>query len=122
MKVLITGGAGEVGKYLTSHLVDCGHEIKILDLPAKAPEMNKDPRITFTHGNLMDAESINNAVRGVDIVIHLAWSFLMIRSRLWGRHKGTRQSTGGCFFLQGEPFHIRKYCNGLRPCSRPSCN
>ncbi len=75
MKVLVTGGAGEVGKYLTNHLLGCGHEIGVLDLPTKALEMEKDSRITFTPGNLMDAEPVNNALRGVDVVIHLAWSF-----------------------------------------------
>ncbi len=75
MKVLITGGAGEVGKCLTNHLFDCGHEITILDLPAKAQEMEKDSRITFIPGNLMDPEPLNNAIRGTDVVIHLAWSF-----------------------------------------------
>ncbi len=75
MKVLIAGGAGEVGKYLTNHLLDCGHEIKVLDLSAKASEMEKNSRITFIPGNLMDPEPVNNAICGVDVVIHLAWSF-----------------------------------------------
>jgi UDP-glucose 4-epimerase len=75
MKVLITGGAGEVGKYLTNELLGFGHEISVLDLPAKAPAVEKDSRITFTPGNLIDAELVNNALHGVDVVIHLAWSF-----------------------------------------------
>jgi len=75
MKVLSAGGAGEVGKYLTNHLLGCGHEIRVLDLPAKASEMKKGSHITFISGNLMDDEQVNNALREVDVVIHPAWSF-----------------------------------------------
>ena len=39
MKVLIVGGAGDVGKYLTKEFTQRGHIVRILDLAPKSPEM-----------------------------------------------------------------------------------
>jgi nucleoside-diphosphate-sugar epimerase len=74
MKVLIVGGAGDVGKYLIKDFSNQGHEVVVLDRAIKTEEMEK-LSITYFKGSLTDGSLINEAIRGTDVVINLAWSF-----------------------------------------------
>ena len=74
MKVLIVGGAGDVGKYLTKDFSNQGHEVVVLDRAIKTEEMEK-LSITYLQGNLMDRTLVSGLVRGMDVIVHLAWSF-----------------------------------------------
>jgi len=74
MKVLIAGGAGEVGKYLIKDFSIRGHEVVVLDQATQTQEMEK-LAVTYFHGNLIDRALVNRIVQGTDVVINLAWSF-----------------------------------------------
>jgi UDP-glucose 4-epimerase len=74
MKVLIVGGAGDVGKYLIRDLSSQGHEVVALDRATKTEEM-ESLSITYFQGSLTDASLVNEAIQGTDVVINLAWSF-----------------------------------------------
>ena len=75
MKILIVGGAGDVGKYLTKEYTRQGHIVRILDLAPRTPEMAADPLIIYLQGNHTDKALVRDAVNGIDVVIDLAWSF-----------------------------------------------
>ena len=75
MKVLIVGGAGEVGRYLMRVLSQKGHDVTILDRAPKPQEMDGTPTFTFFQGDITDRNVVNKAVQGKDVIIHLAWSF-----------------------------------------------
>ncbi len=70
MKFLITGGAGSVGRDLAASLVDKGHGVRVLD---KQPPQDK--RVESIQGSMEDKRLVEDALQGVDSVIHLAWSF-----------------------------------------------
>lgn len=74
MKVLIAGGAGDVGKYLIRDLSSQGHEVVVLDRATKTEEMERFS-ITYYQGSLTDGSLVNEAIQGTDVVINLAWSF-----------------------------------------------
>ena len=74
MKVLIVGGAGDVGKYLIRDFSDQGHEVVILDRATKTEEM-EGLSITYLRGSLIDRTLVSGLVRGMDAIINLAWSF-----------------------------------------------
>jgi len=75
MNFLITGGAGSVGRDLTLSLLEKGHFVKILDKQAEAISPLADAKLELITAKLEDAPSVQKALRGVDAVIHLAWSF-----------------------------------------------
>jgi nucleoside-diphosphate-sugar epimerase len=75
MNFLITGGAGSVGRDLTVSLLGKGHRVKVFDRKAPAEGAIRDDRLEWIQGQLEDAGLVREAVRGVDGVIHLAWSF-----------------------------------------------
>ena len=75
MRILIVGGAGEVGKNLTSFLARRDHEVSILDRAAALPEVIQALPVKYIRGDITDARLVNEVVKGTDAIIHLAWSF-----------------------------------------------
>jgi UDP-glucose 4-epimerase len=75
--VLVTGGAGFIGSYLCRQLADRGYRIRIFDnlrranLPAVQPLLD-DGRAELLDGDIRYAGAVADAMRGVDLVAHLA--------------------------------------------------
>lgn len=67
MKVLVTGGSGFIGTRLVADLLAKGHVVRILDRVQSA----KYPELCLI-GDIRDPEAADAAVRGVDMVYHLA--------------------------------------------------
>ena len=75
MNFLIMGGAGSVGNDLTASLLRKGHKVKVFDRKTRTVGSICDDRLEWIEGRLEDARVVQEAIRGVDVVIHLAWSF-----------------------------------------------
>ncbi|WP_024511281.1 NAD-dependent epimerase/dehydratase family protein [Bradyrhizobium sp. ARR65] len=80
-RVLITGGAGFIGSHVADVLLRAGYEVRLLDnlspqvhgpLRQRPAYLNKDAELIV--GDLTDAFSVDRALRGVDMVVHLASS------------------------------------------------
>jgi dTDP-L-rhamnose 4-epimerase len=75
-RILVTGGAGFIGSHLVDSLVKSGHVVKILDnlepqVHSKIPDyLNKDAQ--FIHGDIRNDDDVKKALKGIDIVFHLA--------------------------------------------------
>ncbi len=65
MKILIGGGAGEIGKYLIKYFSRRGHEVAVLGPAPKPLEMAKLP-IAYFRGNLVDQALVNKIVQGMN--------------------------------------------------------
>ncbi len=74
MRILLVGGAGEIGKYLAKDYAHRGHTIAVLD-KAEPPAIPGGSEVTYLQGNITDKGLVDYAVRNSDVVIHLAWSF-----------------------------------------------
>lgn len=77
MNVLVTGGAGSVGRELTASLLEKGHRVTVLDQNADAlgSSVPAQGNLVSVAGRVEDARIVREAVKGADAVIHLAWSF-----------------------------------------------
>lgn len=76
VRVLVTGAAGFIGsnlvRHLTAHSADDPHVIGIDDL-STGDEANLDGvDLDFRVGSILDAEFLDEAMAGVDAVVHLA--------------------------------------------------
>lgn len=75
MRYLVTGGAGFIGSNTVDELVRRGHDVAVLDDLSSGKMDNLSharPSIEFLHRSITDLESVREACRGVDYVIHLA--------------------------------------------------
>lgn len=80
--VLITGGAGFIGKRLALSLRDAGHGVAVFD--NLHPQVHPDPEgtvaalkqagVSFTLGSVLDGDALTRAIAaaGADTVVHLA--------------------------------------------------
>jgi UDP-glucose 4-epimerase len=75
MRILLVGGAGEIGTYLARGLAGQGHEVRVFDSSPMAPKTPPGSSLEYIQANLADREAVDAAVRGVDVIINLAWSF-----------------------------------------------
>ena len=71
--VLITGGAGSVGRILVSQLRQDNHVVRVFDLPGmNFAGLEGVDGIEVIKGDITNADTVRRAVDGVDAVIHLA--------------------------------------------------
>ncbi len=75
MKFLITGGAGSVGQALTLSFLEKGHSVRVLDKKADQLQSLEHKNLELIKGEIEDFSVVNGAVKGIDIIVHLAWSF-----------------------------------------------
>lgn len=76
MKALVTGGAGFIGSNLVRLLLQEGHTVTVLDnlLSGYQQNLKPFPEVRFIEGDVRDAEKLNSAARGVEVIFHLAAS------------------------------------------------
>ncbi len=75
MRYLVTGGAGFIGSNTVDELVRRGHDVAVLDdlSAGKAANLeNVKPKIKLFQESITNLETLAEACRGVDRVIHLA--------------------------------------------------
>lgn len=75
-KVLVTGGSGFIGGSMARGLLNRGYSVRVLDDNSRGnPRRLKDiiDDIEFIAGDVRDADTVDRATRGVDIVAHIAF-------------------------------------------------
>lgn len=77
--VLITGGAGFIGRRLAANLLACGYKVRILDSlepqvhgAGPRPPAGLDPEAVLQVGDVRDRDALDRALAGIDVVVHLA--------------------------------------------------
>ena len=77
-KILITGGAGFIGRHVADRLLEQGHHVRVLDAlieqvhGARADAAHLPAEVEFIKGDIRDTDRLRDALRGVDKVVHLA--------------------------------------------------
>ncbi len=68
-RVLVTGGTGFIGQHLASALAAGGRQVRVLDL---LPPTCAVPEVEYVEGSVLDPNLVDEALRDVDEVYHLA--------------------------------------------------
>jgi NADH dehydrogenase len=71
MKVAVIGGTGFVGLHITRHLLAAGHVPRLLVRPGSDSKVERPESCEIVHGEVGDASSLVECVRGCDAVIYL---------------------------------------------------
>ena len=79
MKTLVTGGAGYIGTHLLVELLSAGHDVVVVDNFSsgyieglKRAQEISGRSIRLFHGDVADLVMMRQALRGVEVVFHLA--------------------------------------------------
>lgn len=76
MKYLVTGGTGFIGSSLVRELVHEGHEVRVLDDNSRGRKhriADIIDNVDLQVGDVRDPQAVDDAVKGVDCVCHLAY-------------------------------------------------
>ncbi|HLG39925.1 MAG TPA: SDR family NAD(P)-dependent oxidoreductase [Chitinophagaceae bacterium] len=74
-KILITGGTGFVGAYIIKHLIEKGYSVRAIRRSNKFPSFIPKEifdRVEWVEGDVLDVISLEDAMEGLDTVIHSA--------------------------------------------------
>lgn len=74
MRVLITGGTGILGGATGRLLAGRGHSVRLLDVAPDPAATAWDGDVEIVRGDVMSFGDLGDAMRGVEVVIHLAYS------------------------------------------------
>jgi UDP-glucose 4-epimerase len=74
MKILVTGGAGYIGSFMTKRLLEKGDEVVVVDSMERGHNEAVDPRVKLSVGNLLDKTFVAKVFseNHFDAVIHFA--------------------------------------------------
>ncbi|MGD8291274.1 MAG: NAD(P)-dependent oxidoreductase [Desulfobacterales bacterium] len=71
--VLVTGGAGNLGRQVVIKLALGGHDVRVLDLPDLDYSFtNTHPNIEVLQGDICENSELTRACNGIDWAVHLA--------------------------------------------------
>ena len=73
--ILITGGSGFLGQRIVNELLDPSSPIKVKEIRVfdlKADKANQNKQISYFQNDIRNYNDVNNACKGVDVVIHAA--------------------------------------------------
>jgi len=76
-KILVTGGAGFIGSYLTEELLKRGEEVFVLDDLSTGrweniSHLEKEKNFHFIEGSILEEKTVEKLVKKVDEIYHLA--------------------------------------------------
>src|ERR1700761_515994 len=75
-RILVTGGAGFIGRHLVQVLLARGDKVRVLDALLEQVHGTTPPALPadaeLLHGDVRDEATMRRALRGVDKVVHLA--------------------------------------------------
>jgi len=106
-KILVTGGAGFVGTHLCRALVEKGYRVRVMDnldpqvhgkLRGRPPHLPK--KVEWMKGDVTQPRDVERALKGVDVVYHLAAAVGVGQSMYAIRHYVNVNSMGGATVLE----------------------
>ena len=74
-KFLITGGTGFLGSYIIKNLIEKGFPVRAIRRSSKLPfyiDTKIFDQVEWVDGDVLDVVSLNDAMQGIDTVIHSA--------------------------------------------------
>jgi UDP-glucose 4-epimerase len=72
MSWLVTGGAGYIGAHVVRALLDAGDDVVVVDDLSTGSRGRVPDGVRFVQGSVLDADALEEALRGVTGVVHIA--------------------------------------------------
>ncbi len=95
MKILVVGSTGVLGRHTIPRLVENGHQVKALVRSENQKLFFQEQGIETAVGNIFDKDSLESAIQGCEVAIHIATAIPKSGSQDWSlndriRREGTK--------------------------------
>jgi nucleoside-diphosphate-sugar epimerase len=106
MRVLITGGAGFIGRHVTEYFQNRA-EVRVLDNLRSGPKSNLSGlKCQLFVGSILDRDLVREAMRGVDFVFHLA-AMVSVSGSVQAPNEYVKTNAGGTAVILEEAARAR---------------
>src|SRR5688572_12537625 len=107
-KVLVTGASGFIGGHLAEELLCRGEQVRCLVRRTSQLDSLPSADVEFAFGDVTDADSVAAAVKGVDVVYHVAGLTRTFRKpQFWQVNElGTANVARACARQETPPVHV----------------
>lgn len=74
MKILVTGGAGYIGSFMTNALIDSGYQVAVVDSLERGHKENINTQAEFANLNILDKQTLADYLKNnsFEAIIHFA--------------------------------------------------
>ncbi len=76
MRALVTGGTGFIGSHVVDRLLEKGYDVRAIVRASSNLQWLTRPEIELFFGGLLEPEKLKQAMKDVDVVIHVAGSLI----------------------------------------------
>ena len=91
MKAFVTGATGFVGSHLVDKLLNMDYDVYCLKRKTSNLRWLKDKKINFVEGDLFDNDVLEDVIKKVDYVFHVAG--VVKSKKKQGFHRGNSEAT-----------------------------
>lgn len=112
MKTLITGATGFIGSHLVRALINEGRDVRCLVRKKSNTKNLEKIGVELVYGELLDKESLSHALKGVNIIYHLAAEVYSANVKDYFKYnvEGTRNLIESC---NGNSIERFIYCSSI---------
>lgn len=100
MTILVTGATGHIGNVLIKQLIEKGFSVRAFVHPSESLDPLEGANVEIVRGDILDYPALLNAVKGAEIVYHLAAIITILPGKHPQVHKvnveGTRNAIRAC--------------------------
>ncbi len=113
--VLVTGGTGFIGSHLVEALCAQGEPVRCL-VRGRSPKYPPPPEAELAYGDLLSGAGLENALQGVDTVIHLAGvTKALAAADYYAGNSDATENLARAVATRGVPAGTRQFAGRSRP-------
>lgn len=109
MKILVVGSTGVLGRHTIPRLIEREHQVRVLIRSENQKSLFQEQNIETAVGDIFDKESLEKAIQGCEITLHIATAIPKSDSQDWSLNDRIRREGTKNLLEVSTKHRIKKY-------------